>query len=496
MIDSAATAKVFVAIVILAGLITACAHAPEETRSEPASIPSAPSARDVLEAGYATIADRYIERVSIETVAMNGIEGLRTLDPGLTVRRQGNILILSVGGNTILRQALPRPDDAKEWADLTVRTWAAGRENTRGLAAADAEQVYEAVFDASLAALDQFSKYASAKEARANRLRRYGRGGIGVSFELQGGMARVTKVRVRGPAANAGLRAGDWVTHIDEIAVAGLSQSDVSERLGGPAGTWMTLTVRRSPTRVPRRLRVHREHIVSETVAVARGDGIIYVGVKGFNGGTAGRIWSVLHEATQGPSQRVRGVILDLRGNPGGLLHQSVKVADLFLDRGPVIATQGRHPHSIQSYEASGPDILAALPMVVLIDGGSASAAEIVAAALQDRGRALVVGTASYGKDTVQTIVALPNDGELVLTWSRLVTPSGRVLQGRGVVPTICTSGVGEGGIYHLGPSTRVSCPPQTRETSAEIEIARRVLDDWSMYSALIDPGGPAQALY
>ena len=133
--------------------------------------------------------------------------------------------------------------------------------------------------------------------------------------------------------------------------------------------------------------------------------------------------------------------MLDLRGNPGGLLKQSIKVADLLLTQGKIISTRGRHADSIHNYEAGGHDLAFGLPVLVLVDGKSASAAEIVAAALQDRDRAVVIGTSSFGKGSVQTVIRLPNDGEITLTWSKLVAPSGYLLHGLGVRPAICTSG-------------------------------------------------------
>ena len=141
--------------------------------------------------------------------------------------------------------------------------------------------------------------------------------------------------------------------------------------------------------------------------------------------------------------QRLRGIVLDLRGDPGGLLDQAVSLADVFIAKGPIVATVGRHPASRQYFEASGDSVAPQVPIVVLINGGSASASEIVAAALQDAGRAVVVGTASYGKGTVQTVLRLPNDGELTLTWAQLVAPAGYLLHEHGVVPTLCTSDLG-----------------------------------------------------
>lgn len=507
MIGLATRVKALAACVLLAGWLSACEHAPDQAFGEPAPVPSPIPVAQVLAAGFATIADRYIEPVSVETVALNGIEGLGALDPGLSVVRREKALELNVGGKTVFHGVLPKSDNAAEWADLTERAWTAGRRHAPGLAAANTEQVYEAVFDAALATLDRHSTYASAEEASTHRTRRYGHDGIGAEFTLDGAIARVTKVNRAGPAAKAGLRAGDWVTHIDAVAVAGLSRPELIDRLGGPAGGWIALTVRRPPARIPERLRMRREHIFGETVATARGHGILYLGVKGFNGGTVGRLWSLLHDAIHGPGAPIKGVILDLRDNPGGLLRPSVRVADLFLDHGPIIATRGRHPDSMRSYQAGGRDVLSALPMVVLIDGGSASAAEIVAAALQDHGRALVIGTASYGKGTVQTVVPLPNNGELSLTWSRLVTPSGRILQGRGVLPTLCTSGVNGGDPSAIARalagalsrpirtpredasrSARGPCPPEIRGTTLEIHMARRVLSDGSLYWALLRP--------
>ncbi|MBI2979125.1 MAG: hypothetical protein HYY38_09990, partial [Rhodospirillales bacterium] len=206
----------------------------------------------------------------------------------------------------------------------------------------------------------------------------------------------------------------------------------------------------------------------------------------------------------------MKGVILDLRGNPGGLLKQSVKVADLLLTQGQIISTRGRHADSIHYYEAGGRDLAFGMPVIVLVDGKSASAAEIVAAALQDRERAVVIGTSSFGKGSVQTVIRLPNDGEITLTWSRLYAPSGYLLHGLGVLPAICTSGVKEDArsvirarmaqrakteealnAWRLSSAfddakrgkLRESCPSQRRQDDLEIEMARQLLGDQALYA-------------
>ncbi len=211
--------------------------------------------------------------------------------------------------------------------------------------------------------------------------------------------------------------------------------------------------------------------------------------------------------------------MLDLRGEPGGLLDQAVSLSDLFIAKGPIIATTGRHPASHQYFAATGHGLAPDTPLAVLINGGSASASEIVAAALQDVGRAVVIGSASYGKGTVQTVMRLPNDGELTLTWARLVTPSGYFLQLHGVVPTVCTSGLGDtegaldavlrrpidaGGADASRPrasldeaawsSLRRSCPAETNTPALDVKVAERLLSDPARYAAALGAIHPAGA--
>jgi carboxyl-terminal processing protease len=211
----------------------------------------------------------------------------------------------------------------------------------------------------------------------------------------------------------------------------------------------------------------------------------------------------------------LRGLVLDLRGNPGGLLDQSVAVADLFVTRGPLVSTRGRHPASRQYYNATPDDIADGLPIVVLVNGGSASAAEIVAAALQDAGRAIVVGSTSYGKGTVQSVLPLPNEGELTLTWAKFYAPAGYTLHEHGVVPTVCTSALGENETNPVAAirkaalhsesapivrkarialdedgwrELRQTCPAQTNDNKLDIEVAKRLLADPTLYARTLHP--------
>ena len=219
---------------------------------------------------------------------------------------------------------------------------------------------------------------------------------------------------------------------------------------------------------------------------------------------------------------QLRGIVLDLRGDPGGLLDQAVSLADVFIAKGPIVATVGRNPASRQYFEAAGDAVAPRIPIVVLVNGGSASASEIVAAALQDAGRAVVVGTASYGKGTVQTVLRLPNDGELILTWAELVAPAGYSLNGHGVVPTICTSDLGDdaqsietalqragqaasAAIATLTPRAsldergwadlRRSCPPRSGDRAIDVAVAERLLADPVLYSQALHMIGAAPSL-
>jgi carboxyl-terminal processing protease len=217
----------------------------------------------------------------------------------------------------------------------------------------------------------------------------------------------------------------------------------------------------------------------------------------------------------QAKAANASGIILDLRGNPGGLLDQSVEVASQFLDGVPVSSTVGRVPESIQYFTAPHRDV-ERLPMVVLVNGGSASASEIVAAALQDTGRAVVVGSSSYGKGTVQNVQRMPNDGEMTVTWSRLITPGGYILHEHGVVPTICTADIADGAVASaLSRSTnlvelgqkraalddagwrrlRELCPGQRDDHEIEVQAARRLLADPVLYARALSPTGVARPM-
>ena len=417
---------------LLIFLAAACAptQPPPTVEAPPFAIDAA---TETFAAGFSSITEKYIEPVMVGDLAIDGMRGLGSIDPALTVNRIGPDVLLASAETPIARFTAPAEDDVDGWAALTVDVSAAGSRASREMRTAGLERIYEAVFDGALSNLDIFSRYAGFEEAKKQRAKREGFGGIGIRFNAKNGVVRVVSVMEKTPAVRAGLKKNDLITHIDGIPTQGMQKREVVDSLRGPVKTVVVLTLSRPDVTDPLRFEIEREHIVPTSVTSYDRDGILFLKVTGFNRETARSMGAKLRAAHRRLGKALKGVVIDLRANPGGLLKQSIKMADLFLSQGRIVRTRGRHPDSIQFYEASGDDLAGGLPMAVLMDGKSASAAEIVAAALQDSGRAVVIGTTSFGKGTVQTVIRLPNDGEITLTWSRFVSPAGYVLHGLGV---------------------------------------------------------------
>ncbi len=424
----------------LALALAACGGPPPITSAPPK--PHSPQAFEVFAAGYDGIVEKYIEPVDIDTVALEGLKGFAAIDPALTLDVDERSVRLKLGGTEIAKSQRPVRGDALGWAALTVDLATAARGRSSEMYKASAEQLYEAVFDGALSELDLFSRYAGAEEARNNRARRDGFGGIGIRFAMRDGLPVITKVTPLTPAARVGLKVDDRITEIDGV-VAGKESSDVVRKLRGPTDSEVKVTVFRESEERSITVVMERQHIVPTTVTARRDQDVLYLKISNFNQGTASSVSDEIERAKA--KGGLKGIVLDLRGNPGGLLKQSIKVADMLLSHGHILTTRGRHPDSLHHYEAGGRDLAGGMPVVVMIDGRSASASEIVAAALQDRDRAVLVGTSSFGKGSVQTVIRLPNDGEITLTWSRFMAPSGYGLHGLGVRPAVCTSHLSKG---------------------------------------------------
>ena len=500
--------RTWTALAATALLVMGCAAAP----AAPAAAAPAPLSDQVLSVGLNRIAEIYLEPVDLGKLCADGLAGLRTLDPMLHVEHGPDSVTITRGSRLIADFAVPTDEDPSAWATLTTHAMERAREFSPQLYEASADRLYQAVFDGLLADLDSYSRYTSPTRANTERAIREGYGGVGLTLEVRTGSYVVKAVTADGPADRSGIAVGEVVDAIDGRPTRPMTPSGIEEALRGAPGSVVRLSI--APSHAGSRLvTLHRERVISNSVQGRLENGVAVIRVERFNAATAANLRDTVEEAQTRLGHGARGYVLDLRGNPGGLLDQAVAVADLFIRRGRVISTAGRHPDSWQRFDAVGEDILHDKPLVVLIDGRSASAAEIVAAALQDSGRAVVVGASSFGKGSVQTVTRLPNDGELFLTWSRIYAPSGYTLHRQGVQPTICTSrddadadGVlaplrhgqmppadqiahwraaapdDQAALDHL----RQACPWKAHEASLDVQVAERLLAQPPLYRSAL----------
>lgn len=468
------------------------------------------TAASMFSAGYEDVSSVYIEDVTARQLALAGLGNLHNIDPGVEITENAEQVSVRVGGQQAAAYKAPPHRDNEGWAKLTALAVDASRNRSSELVNAESESLYEYVFDGMLSALDDYSRYAGREEAQENRASRDGFGGIGVRIQIEDGGVRIKSVMEDTPAKRAGLEPNDLITHIDGATAAGVAQRDVIRQLRGRPNSPVRLTVARDGAPAPLSIEVVRAHIVPQTITYERRGNAALFNVLGFNQSTTRNLKDKIEQAFDAQGAQLSGLIIDLRDNPGGLLDQAVSVADLFLDKGLIVSTRGRHPDSHQIFDAHVGDSGRDLPIVVLINGNSASASEIVAAALQDAGRAIVVGSSSFGKGTVQTVLRLPNEGELTLTWARFHAPSGYALQDRGVMPDICTN-LGEavidgqrlGDDAYIVPGSVVRrdvapgddaavealhayCPPHQDREDLDIEIAKRILDTSGLYAEIL----------
>jgi carboxyl-terminal processing protease len=300
------------------------------------------------------------------------------------------------------------------------------------------QQLIEAAINGMLTSLDPHSGYLDAKKYRDMQVQTKGEfGGLGIEVTMEDGLVKVVSPIDDTPAHRAGIQAGDIITHINSEPVLGMSLAEAVERMRGPVDTSIALTLRRPGENDPIDVSMARAVITISPVRWQVEEDVGFVRITTFNEQTEDKLREALEALEAELGDRMKGIVVDLRNNPGGLLEQAVQVADAFLDRGEIVSTRGRRPDSIQRFNARQGDLIEGRPMVVLINGGSASASEIVAGALQDHDRAIVMGTPSFGKGSVQTIMPLPGHGAIRLTTARYFTPAGTSIQAKGIVPDI-----------------------------------------------------------
>jgi carboxyl-terminal processing protease len=301
-------------------------------------------------------------------------------------------------------------------------------------------KLIESAINGMLTSLDPHSSYMDAKSFKDMQVQTRGEfGGLGIEVTMEDGQLKVVTPIDDTPAAKAGVMAGDVIVAIDDEPVQGLSLNQAVEKMRGAVNTPVRLKIARKGVSDPVDVKIVRDVIRIRSVRMRNEGGDIgYIRITQFNEQTFEGLKKAIEELNKEiPADKLKGYVIDLRNNPGGLLDQAIAVSDAFLERGEIVSTRGRNADETQRYNARSGDLTRGKPVVILINGGSASASEIVAGALQDHKRATVVGTRSFGKGSVQTIIPLGSNGAIRLTTARYYTPSGRSIQAKGIDPDI-----------------------------------------------------------
>ncbi|MBR0649558.1 PDZ domain-containing protein [Roseomonas terrae] len=401
--------------------------------------------RLVLGAGFAAILERHLESATPADLLVWSLAGMTSIDSALSVQRTGRNVRLLQGERLLLSRSLPERAEGESFAtaggaaaDRLTLFQQAGWNASAAIRAAGASALIRHSFEAIFSHFDPFSRYITPEEAQAARERRTGEAGLGLRLAPgRGAGTVVVAVAAGSPAAEAGLHVGDRVLSIDGTRLRPRDAAGAAGLLEGPAGTNVLLLIERNRRRQELTLRRVLPH--GSPVTAERVDDVLMIRIPAFSAQTERQVAAALLAAfSQGAP---KAVVLDLRGNRGGLLSQAAAVADIFLGPGEAFRTAGRHAEASRIYVTAGGDLAQGVPLVVVVDGRTASSAEIVAAALSDRGRAAVIGTSTTGKGLVQLVVPLPDGGELLMSWSRLIMPAGWPLQDIGVLPGLCTTG-------------------------------------------------------
>lgn len=491
---------------------------PAEAQPPPGTIPPYPEAlsAEVFGQALAFIQPRTLEPYSLATLAVWGLRGLTALDPTLATDLSAGTLRLSSPDRVLAARKEPAATDAAGWGTAIAALSAAAWRQSAAVRAVGPTGVTEAFFDELFDHFDPYSRYVPPGQAARDRERRSGEAGTGLTVALHGNAMLVTSIAHGSPAEAAGIVAGERLLYVDGAPTRGRTAASVQREMAGAAGTPVVLTLA-GPTGRIGTLTLARHEPAPETVFARRQHDMLVLRISSFDSTTGAHL---ANEIAAGLSVRdpPAGIVLDLRGNRGGLLDQAVYAADVLLHRGVIVTTEGRDPPALHAWTAEGEDVAGSLPVVVVVNGLTASAAEILTAALADNGRAVAVGSATLGKGLVQTIDELPDGGELFVTWSRVLAPRGWPLQGLGVLPEVCTSfgavaldrqlALLAQGIQPMARALydhdtaraplplaqilaiRASCPAAVG-TEGDMVAARELIDDPAAYAAsLLPPAG------
>lgn len=300
------------------------------------------------------------------------------------------------------------------------------------------QKIIESALNGMLTSLDPHSSYMNAKQFDEMKVQTKGEfGGLGIEVTMENGLVKVITPIDDTPAAKAGVKTGDYIAEIDSAQVMGMSLSDAVEKMRGPVGTPVKLSVLREGLKEPLKLTLTRDVIRIKSIRSRAEKDVAYIRITSFSENTADAMVAAFEKEKKAIGKDLKGVVLDLRNNPGGLLDQAIEVSDAFLQRGEIVSTRSRKPEESRRYSATAGDITSNLPIVVLINEGSASASEIVAGALKDHKRAVALGTKTFGKGSVQTVIPISGHGAIRLTTARYYTPAGTSIQAKGITPDI-----------------------------------------------------------
>ena len=300
------------------------------------------------------------------------------------------------------------------------------------------DKLIESALNGMLTSLDPHSNYMNEKSFADMKIQTKGEfGGLGIEVTMENGLVKVVSPIDDTPAAKAGVKPGDFISEIDGTAVMGLTLQEAVEKMRGAVGTNVKITILREGLKEPLVLNIKRDTIRIQSVRSRTEDDVIYLRITSFSENTADAMKTAFDKEKKNIGTKLKGVVLDLRNNPGGLLDQAIEVSDAFLDHGEIVSTRSRKSEDSRRYSAKPGDIAGGLPLVVLINEGSASASEIVAGALKDHKRAVTMGVKSFGKGSVQTVIPIDGHGAIRLTTARYYTPSGVSIQAKGIVPDI-----------------------------------------------------------
>lgn len=394
----------------------------------------------VISAALAFIAPRALDPVSVQQLALWGLSAPGSLDSALATELRDGTVVLLQDGKLVFTRPVPQDNSPDAWGALVADVLDAATRASPAFRTAGLRGALTSFFDELFNHLDPYSRYVAPGAADLDRAKRSGEAGAGIQVTRDRQGFVVASVNADGPGAEAGIRTGDRIVAVDGQPTAGEDLETVQGWIRGDEGSDFTMTVR-SRGGPARTLDIERAITPPETVFPKRMNDILFIRIAGFSVDTDQRLSRELERNLSGPlGKPIRGIVLDLRGNRGGRLRESIAAIDLLLDRGLIAVTSGRDPEAAHTWRANHGDLAERRPIVVLVDGRTASAAEIMAAALSDQGRAVVVGSATLGKGLVQTIKNLPDGGELFVSWSRVLAPRGWPIQGLGVLPQLCTS--------------------------------------------------------